>query len=108
MSNSRQRGPFPNAIRLSLDTRGKSSTFDPSRFGEIEISADLRAKMLSFELSRASKSRCVGGHGVDGRHRALQRKRPPRHSGLRRALPWVGGFLVLIVLAAAAVWAATR
>ena len=107
MSNSRRRGPVPNAIRLSLDTRGKSSTFDPSRFGEIEISADLRAKMLNFELSRASKSHSVGEHGAHRGERALHRRLPRRQPWLLRALPWIGGLLALMALAAVAVWAAT-
>lgn len=46
MTHSQKRRAAPNAIRLSLEPKREASTFDPSRFGEIEISPELFAKFL--------------------------------------------------------------
>lgn len=102
MSNSKRRGIVRNAVKLSLESREGTSTFDPSRFGEIEISPELRAKWLSVGLARTSQASIHAANHAP--QESARRWTPSRRPWSFRALAWVGGLILLMALMAATVW----
>ncbi len=78
MAHSEKRVPARNAVRLSVDLRRAPPTsFDPSRFGEIEITPELRAKFMAVDRARFP----------GGRAALPSRKRP-----------WIGLMVALALL----------
>jgi hypothetical protein len=60
MTHSRRRVRVRNAVRLSVGAkREPMTTFDPSRFGEIEITPELRARFMALGLARDPEERAT-------------------------------------------------
>jgi hypothetical protein len=83
-----------------LEPQREPSSFDPSRFGEIEISPELRAKFMNFELSRVRQAKLEKHSNSEPAAPGLPEARTRNTARLRLFI--LLGTIVLLVIGALA------